>query len=235
MFVCDIIRPMKRSVWFWLSFVVAVILAVYFATRVIMVAMGRGNLAHVRNISIKADKNDKDLSGLAAALGVAPGTRSYSVDLGALNARVGNVPGVKQSAVRRLPNGNLAVRVSLYTAVALWTDGENFFPLSADGTVVNRPTGVRDDAHVVFRGTVPNDISEITTAAHNLVGILDCLEWIENRRWNLHTFGGITVMLPEKNPVAAIGALVTLNNNHKILSRDITVIDMRDDARILVK
>lgn len=226
---------MKRSIWFWLCFVVSVILAVYFASRIIMVGMGHGNISRVRNISITADKNNKDLSALKMAATVARGTRSYAVDLDALNARVGAVPGVKKSAVRRLPNGNLAVRVSMYTAVALWTDGEHFYPLSADGTIVNKPTDVRDAGNVVFRGVVPDDIDEITKAAHNLVGVLDYLEWIENRRWNLHTMGGITVMLPEQNPINAIGTLISLNNTHQILGRNITLIDMRDATRILVK
>lgn len=226
---------MKRSIWFWLCFVVSVVFAVYFLSRVIMVGMGRGDISHVRNISIKVDKNNKDLSVLANAVAVAPGTQSYKVDLENINARVAAVPGVKKSAVRRLPNGNLVVQVSLYTAVALWTDGEHFYPLSADGTIVNKPTDVRDAGHVVFRGVVPGDIDVITKAAHNLVGELDYMEWIENRRWNLHTTGGIVVMLPEQNPVDAIATLVSLNNNHNILSRKITHIDMRDAARILVK
>ena len=235
MVFCDIIRHMKRSIWFWLCFVISVILAIYFASRVIMVGMGHGNISRVRNISITADKNDKDLSALANAVTVAPGTRSYSVNLENMNARVGAVPGVKQSAVRRLPNGNLVVRASMYTAVALWTDGEHFYPLSADGTIVNKPTDVRDAGHVVFRGVVPDSIDQITKAAHNLVGDLDYLEWIENRRWNLYTTRGIVVMLPEKNPIDAIGTLISLNNNHRILGRNINMIDMRDSARILVK
>ena len=61
------------------------------------------------------------------------------------------------------------------------------------------------------------------------------MEWIENRRWNIVTNGGTTIMLPEKNPSAAIGHLIILNKNHAILDRDIKIIDMRDDARILVK
>ena len=231
----DIISHMKRSIWFWLCFVVSVVLAVYFASRIIMVGMGHGDISRVRNISITADKDNKDLSAIANAVAVAPGTRSYSVNLDNMNARVAAVPGVKKSAVRRLPNGNLVVQVSMYTAVALWTDGEHFYPLSVDGTIVNKPTDVRDAGHVVFRGVVPGDIDAITKAAHNLVGDLDYLEWIENRRWNLHTMGGITIMLPEQNPVDAIGQLVSLNNKHNILSRKINVIDMRDSARILVK
>ena len=61
------------------------------------------------------------------------------------------------------------------------------------------------------------------------------MEWIENRRWNLHTLGGITVMLPENDPISAIGTLITLNTNNAILRKDIETIDMRDSARILVK
>ncbi len=51
----------------------------------------------------------------------------------------------------------------------------------------------------------------------------------------MQTLGGITVMLPEDNPAAAIATLMVLDEKHGLLSRDISVIDMRDDARILVK
>ena len=42
-------------------------------------------------------------------------------------------------------------------------------------------------------------------------------------------------MLPETDPTSAIARLKVLDKNHQILSKDITVLDMRDDARILVK
>lgn len=233
--ICDIISLMRRSLWFWLYFIFAIVLSVYFCVRAFMVLSGHGALSRVRNISISADSSDMDLSAVATAATLAPNTRAYSVNLDDINVRVGAVPGVRESAVRRLPNGNLIVRVSLYRAVALWTDGENYFPLSADGTIVNSPTQTRDASHVVFRGDVPENIADITKAAHNFIGRLDYLEFIEGRRWNVYTVDGITIMLPEENPVDAIGALVMLNNKHDILSKKITVIDMRDTARVLVK
>ncbi len=226
---------MKRTIWFWLYFVITVILAVYFSVRIIMTGMGRGQIAHVHNISINANIDNKDLSALAGAANLPPNTATYSVNLANMNARIGAIPGVRESAVRRLPNGNLVIKASFYHAVALWTDGENYFPLSADGTIVNQPQQTRDEGNVVFRGTVPDDISEITKAAHNLVGELDYMEWIEDRRWNLVTLGGITVMLPESNPIAAMGSLLSLNHNHNLLNKDIKIIDMRDEARILIK
>ena len=226
---------MKKSLWFWLCFVIAIIFAVYFSVRIVMTGMGRGTNAYINNISISADQSDKDLSAIVAAATLAPNTPSYSIDLDMLNERVSKVPGVKKSAVRRMPNGNLSVRVALHRAVALWTDGQNFVPLSADGTIVNKPTDVRDMSHVVFRGKLPDDIAQITNAAHNLVGNLDYMEWIENRRWNMYTNSGIIIMLPEENPTAAIGTLISLHNNHHILDKDLKMIDMRDSARILVK
>lgn len=226
---------MKKSLWFWLCFVIAIIFAVYFSVRIVMTGMGRGTNAYINNISISADQSDKDLSAIVAAATLAPNTPSYSIDLDMLNERVSKVPGVKKSAVRRMPNGNISVRVALHRAVALWTDGQNFFPLSADGTIVNKPTDVRDMSHVVFRGKLPEDVAQITNAAHNLVGNLDYMEWIENRRWNMYTNSGIIIMLPEENPTAAIGTLISLHNNHHILDKDLKMIDMRDSARILVK
>ncbi len=226
---------MKRSIWFWLYFVVAIILSVYFATRVIMVCTGRSNLSYIRSLTISADIPNKDLTPVAAAAAIAPGTRAYGETLETINARITSTPGVKKAATRRLPSGNISIHVQLYQAVAQWTDGTLYYPLSADGTIVNKPTEERNKNTVVFRGNVPNDITEITNTAHNLVEKLDYLEYIEDRRWNLYTTDGITVMLPEKDPSAAIASLMILDKNHKILSKDINVIDMRDDARILVK
>lgn len=225
---------MRRSIWFWLCFVVAVVMAIYFSTRIIMVGMGYGKLAQVHNISIVTDSKDADMDAMRAAAGGLV-RDSYRVDLGVLNSRIAAVPGVKKSAVRRLPNGNLAVRADMYRAVAQWSDGENYFPLSADGTVVNSPSSTRDIGAVVFVGVLPDDISDITAAARNMVSDVSHMEWIEGRRWNLITMGGITVMLPEENPVQAISTLISLNQNHGLLGKKLKVIDMRDSARILVK
>ena len=66
-------------------------------------------------------------------------------------------------------------------------------------------------------------------------GYLDYIEWIENRRWNIHTITGITIMLPEVDYTTAINTVISLQNNYKLLDKDLTIIDMRDSSRILVK
>ncbi len=226
---------MKRSFWFWLCFGIAIILAIYFASRIIMVAMGIGAPARLHKTQIIADIENKDMTALSAAVALPKNTKIYSVGLDDINENLLAVPGVKDSAVRRLPNGNLIVRVSFHHFVAAWTDGENYFPLSDDGTIANNPSDTRPDGALLFRGPVPNNINDITNAANDMIADIDYIEWIENRRWDIHTNGGITIKLPETNFASAISGLITINKNHNILGRDISVIDMRDTQRILVK
>lgn len=225
---------MKRSIWFWLSFIFAIILAIYFSSRIIMTGMGHGYASKIHSISISTDTPDMDMSALRATAGNLV-RNTYDVNLTELNERFLMVPGVKKSAVRRLPNGNLSIKIEMHHPVALWSDGQYYYPLSVDGTIVQQPSDQRDATSVVFVGKLPNDIGEITNAVNQLSGHINYMEWIENRRWNLITTGGITVMLPEINPISAISSLLALHTNHNLLNKNITTIDMRDDARILVK
>lgn len=226
---------MKRSFMFWLYFVVAIILGVYFATRIIMNTMGHGKLATIHNVSITASTYDHDLLPVKTAASAALGVQTRALDLEILNNRIKSVPGVRNAATRRLPNGTLRVRVEMHKTVAQWTDGTAFYPLAADGTTVNIPADTRDDGAIVFRGELPNNIVDITDAATPIANLIDYMQWIENRRWNIITTGGITVMLPEDAPAAALRELISLNDKKNILGRDIKTLDMRDSARILVK
>ena len=197
--------------------------------------MGHGSMARLHKTSIIADIENKDMTALSAAAALPKNTPLYSIDLDEINSNILSVPGVKDSATRRLPNGNLIIHVSYHHFVAAWTDGESYFPLSDDGTIANNPSPERRTTAILFRGPVPNDITEITNAANDMLADIDYLEWIENRRWDIHTTGGITIKLPEKDFGTAIAGLITINKNHNILGRDIRVIDMRDTARILIK
>jgi cell division protein FtsQ len=226
---------MKRSIMFWLYFVIAIVLGVYFATRIVTTGLGHGKLATIHNIRLLTDDKDADLTAVQTVAASALGSKTNSLRLDSLNHRIDDIPNVQFSSVRRMPNGTLRIRAKFYHAVALWTDGDAFYPLASDGTIIRTPTESRDASAIVFRGTLPTNISEITSAAHVLGSHIDYLEWIENRRWNIHTTNGITIKLPENDFSYAISSLTTINKNHNILERAITVIDMRDPARILVR
>ena len=71
---------MKRSIWFWLSFIIAVILAIYFATRIIMTGMGQDGAAGLLSMRQKGAYTigqDKDSS-------VVYGMPKVAFDIGAV-------------------------------------------------------------------------------------------------------------------------------------------------------
>lgn len=226
---------MKKTLFFWLFFVLSIILAVYFSTRIITSYMGRGPISYVKHIEITSNSREIDTEAIKIAIGVQPGTRIRSIDLHQINNRVLSVPGVKNAASRRLPNGDLIIKTQQHKAVAMWSDGLFFYPLSADGTKIDTPFDRPDKNTIVFRGDLPDDLTDILNSVSALSEYIDYITFVESRRWNIYTRNGIVIYLPEDNPNVAVNKISVLNQTHKILSRDLKVIDMRDGARILVK
>jgi cell division protein FtsQ len=58
---------------------------------------------------------------------------------------------------------------------------------------------------------------------------------VAERRWNVVLKNGIDVRLPETEVEQALSTLVTLDRNNKLLSRDITVVDLRLPDRVTVR
>ncbi len=225
---------MKKSIWFWLYFVLSIILAIYFAVRVITSQMGRGPISKVQSIETYGT-NAKEDEIIKLSLGVSPGTNLRSVDLHQLNYRISNIPGIKDSAIRLLPNGKIIIKIKKHKVIATWTDGAYYYPLSADGTKINTPSTERNDNSIVFQGDLPDNLSDIISGVSAISKYIDYINIVESRRWNIHTKTGTTIYLPEKDPIAAINKIKVLNQTHKLLSKKLDIIDMRDNARILVK
>ena len=216
-------------------FVVSIILAVYFAARIITSQMGHGPVSHVKHISIISDTKDMDLEPVKIAIGITKGTNIKAVDLRQINNRVISIPGIKNSSTRRLANGDIVVKTQQHKIAAQWSDGVNFYPLSLDGVKIDKPTTERDSNTIVFQGVVPDNLGDIINGLTPISKYIDHVNMVESRRWNIYTKNGTVIYLPEENPSVAINKISVLNQTHKILSRQIDVIDMRDNARILVK
>ncbi|MBR3148479.1 MAG: cell division protein FtsQ/DivIB [Alphaproteobacteria bacterium] len=226
---------MKKTIFFWLYFVASIILAVYFSVRIITSIMGRGPVSEVKHISILSDSKNADLEPIRLATGITGGTNIKSADLYQINHRVSKVPGIKKSSVRRLANGDIIIKTEQHKVAAQLSDGVYYYPLSEDGTRIETPSTERDKNTIVFRGTVPENFTEIINVVSGLSEHIDYMYMVESRRWNIYTKNGTLIYLPEDEPATAISKIKRLDNTHKILSRDIEIIDMRDNARILVK
>lgn len=229
---------MRKSIFFWLAFVSAIILAIYLSARLVMLATGSRGIADIKTISVSSAHGKIDRAAIATAAGIRARTPTYGVKLDDALNRIMAIPDVQSAGVRRTASGNLAIRVELRTVVAYWTDGTHFYPLARDGAVINRPlTDMPHDA-VLFRGLLPTDVATVVKDVKQFPKILanvSYLEWTSARRWNLVMRGGMIVMLPENDIAAALANLTTLDAKGNILGRDIRILDLRDDARTFVR
>ena len=55
------------------------------------------------------------------------------------------------------------------------------------------------------------------------------------RRWNLRLKNGVDVRLPEADVAKALDQLTALDRDKKLLSKDVTMVDLRFDDRVTVR
>ncbi len=58
---------------------------------------------------------------------------------------------------------------------------------------------------------------------------------VGERRWDLVLDRGQRIMLPETDPVAALIAVTALDQSEKMLERDLTVVDLRNEQRPTIR
>jgi cell division protein FtsQ len=58
---------------------------------------------------------------------------------------------------------------------------------------------------------------------------------VGERRWNLRLNNGIDVKLPETGVADALDQLAALDRDKQLLSRDITIVDLRLPDRVVVR
>ncbi len=58
---------------------------------------------------------------------------------------------------------------------------------------------------------------------------------VGGRRWNLQLDNGIEVRLPEERAPEAWAEVASLDRSQKLLSRQVTVVDLRDPSRISLR
>jgi cell division protein FtsQ len=58
---------------------------------------------------------------------------------------------------------------------------------------------------------------------------------VGERRWNVRLRNGLDIKLPENGVAGAIEQLLALNNNVRLLSRDIAAVDLRLRDRVTVR
>jgi len=222
---------MAKKFLFWLYFVLCVLCGIYITVRLIMTFTG-SNPIYTKKINIHSQNGIIDKSEILQTININQKNKAFNTDLNLILTQISKIPEIEYASVKLQPNGNLYILIRQKQAIATWYDGEKYYPITAESRLINLPSDTISENSVVFIGELPDNLTDIVKYLSNnpdLIKNISYIEWIENRRWNLHLKNKIIVKLPEHEYNLAIDKLTS-----NLIGKKLSVIDLRDHARILI-
>jgi cell division protein FtsQ len=148
-----------------------------------------------------------------------------------VKARVESLDWVARAEVQRLWPSTVRISVTQREAMARWQENGMVTLVDAAGERVHASDGYRGEELPLLVGAGAGPAAEpVLRALENLPAVRDRLVAfirIGDRRFDARLEGGVTVMLPERDPVAALQELEGLHRTHRILDRAVARIDLR--------
>ncbi len=173
------------------------------------------------------------------ALGAMKGDPILEIDLEAARQRIVDLPWVTSAVVERRLPGTLRVTLTEAEPLALWQKKGDFYLVSDSGDVL----AVKDVARfgklpVIIGDAAPQKAGDLFA----MLGLEPELEkrvtaavLVGNRRWNLRLDNGVDIKLPEVAAGAAWQKFASLEKQHHLLDKDISIIDLRQDDKLVVR
>ncbi|HRO01847.1 MAG TPA: cell division protein FtsQ/DivIB, partial [Nitrobacter sp.] len=148
-------------------------------------------------------------------------------------------PWIADATVLKLYPGALQIDVTERQPFALWQENGKLAVIAADGMVLSPHVSQRFATLplVVGKGaeTRARDFLALVANYPVVNSKLKAAIFVGERRWNLRLKDGLDIRLPENDVGRALAALVDYDRQNKLLSRDITAIDMRFPDRLTVR
>ena len=198
------------------------------------------NLAGFRITSIAlAGQNRLTREDILETAGITGRSSLLFLDAADARARLKANPWIADATILKLYPGRLHIAVTERDAFALWQRDGKVEVIADDGAVIEPFAGPRFAALPLVVGAgAETRAKDFLTLLDQYPLIRDQLRaavFVAERRWNVMLKNGIDVRLPEADVGQALDALVKLDRDNKILSRDIAAIDLRLADRITVQ
>ncbi|WP_323010420.1 cell division protein FtsQ/DivIB [Paracoccus sp. (in: a-proteobacteria)] len=178
--------------------------------------------------------------GLRAMLPVELPASSFDLDLEKLRERVLKLDAVEAVDLRIKPGGVLSAVVTERVPVVLWRHARGIELLDKTGHRVASVTSrdVRGDLPIIAGEGADRAAPEalaLIDAAGPILPRLRGLERMGERRWDVVLDRGQRIKLPEDKALQALERVIALDRAQHMLDRDITVVDLRQEARPVVQ
>ncbi len=198
------------------------------------------NRAGLRIASVAlTGSNELSRSAILALAGVDDGSSLPCLDAATARAALMRNPWISDATVLKLYPGHLQIGITERLPLALWQKDGRVSVIAADGMVLEPFDGSRfAELPLVVGVGAEYQARDFLATVSRYPLIRDGVEaavLIAERRWTLRLKSGIDVRLPEADVEQALQTLVALDRDKKILSRDITAIDLRLPDRVIVR
>lgn len=172
--------------------------------------------------------------------GIKSSTSILFVNADEMRTRLESMPWIQSASVRKLFPDRIEIAITERKAFALWQSNGEIRVISRDGTPI---APYSDDPRYIHLPIVVGEgaekrVGEIVDALARLPGLRDQVRaaiLVAERRWTLKMRNGIDVRLPETGLDEALLQLVQLDQDKNLLTRDITIIDLRLPDRVAVR
>ena len=176
---------------------------------------------------------------LLAALRLARGAPILAFDLQAARKRIEALPWIKTASVERMLPDTVLLNIEERQPLALWQHKGAFALIDSDGEVILK-TGLErfSDLIVVVGRDAPGQAAELLKTLATESELMDQVKAavrIGGRRWNLRLKNDIDVRLPEEDTAKAWARLAEYEKTHRVLERDVQILDLRIPDRLIVR
>ena len=176
---------------------------------------------------------------LLKAVRLSKGAPIVNFDIQAARIRVEELPWIRRATIERILPDTILLKVDERQPMALWQHLGKFALIDREGVIILREDLARFSDLIVVIGKEAQvhatTLIEILRNEPQLLALVEAAVWVGGRRWNIRLKGDIDVRLPEKNVKTAWAKLAEYERVHRILERDVQVLDLRLPDRLIVR
>lgn len=165
---------------------------------------------------------------------------SFDLDLDGVRKTAESLDAVSEAAVQIRAGGLLRVTVLERQPAVVWRNSSQLEMLDATGHRVASLHQRADRADLpLIAGLGADQLTpealDILAAAGPISRSVRALQRMGERRWDLILDRNQRILLPETDPIAALERALALDQAENLFARDITVIDLRNGARPVLR
>ena len=163
-----------------------------------------------------------------------------NVNLSNIYNNIRNNDWVEELYIERVLPNTIKISIKEKEAIGIWQYEMSNKLITKNGKIISTANinKFKIDLPIIHGNNAnknANSILKILETNKVLTKNIWSLDYINNRRWNLHFKQGIIVLLPSKGVLKAWNEIIKLQKNYDVLNLGLTELDLRNPNKILGK